>query len=60
MWVPHGEGEIASQDYRELLTIAEAWAQALHDVLAREESLTPDPPVAEQTGRQDPGRTWLA
>lgn len=60
MWVPHGEGEITSQDYQELLTIAEAWAQALHDVLAREEALTPDPPVAEQTGRANPGRTWLA
>lgn len=60
MWVPHDEGEITSQDYRELLTIAEAWAQALHDVTVREEALTPDPPVAEQTGRADPGRTWLA
>ncbi|MFI8631285.1 hypothetical protein ACIGEP_01645 [Microbacterium sp. NPDC077663] len=60
MWVSHGEGEIASQDYRELLTIAETWARALHDVLAREAALTPDPPVAEHTGREDPGRTWPA
>ncbi|SJM52872.1 hypothetical protein CZ774_05915 [Frigoribacterium sp. JB110] len=53
------EGEVASADYETLLHITGGWADALGELIAREEALTADPISDDGAGRSEPGRTFL-
>lgn len=59
-WVTLSEGEVASADYETLLHITSGWADALCELIAREEALTTDPVADDGVGRSGPGRTFLA
>lgn len=59
-WVTLSEGEVASADYETLLHITSGWADALCELIAREEALTTEPVVGDGVGRSGPGRTFLA
>ncbi len=59
-WVTLSEGEVASADYETLLQITGGWADALCELIAREEALTIDPFIGDGVGRSGPGRTFLA
>ncbi|MGP5009171.1 hypothetical protein [Brachybacterium tyrofermentans] len=58
-WVTLAEGEVASGDSETLLQIAGGWADALGELIAREEALTTDPIADDRVGRSGPGRTFL-
>ncbi|MGO1553032.1 MAG: hypothetical protein ACTHZ5_13595 [Micrococcaceae bacterium] len=58
-WVTLAEGEVASADYETLLQITGGWADALGELIAREEALTTDPITDDRVGRSGPGRTFL-
>ncbi|MDA3147084.1 hypothetical protein JSO19_06800 [Leucobacter sp. UCMA 4100] len=58
-WVTLAEGEVASADYETLLHITGGWADALGELIAREEALTADPISDDGAGRSEPGRTFL-
>jgi len=58
-WVTLAEGQVASADYETLLQITGGWADALCELIAREEALTTDPVIGEGVGRSGPGRTFL-
>ncbi len=59
-WVTLSEGEVASADYETLLHITGGWADALCELIAREEALTTAPVADDGVGRSGPGRTFLA
>lgn len=59
-WVTLSEGEVVSADYETLLNITSGWADALCELIAREEALTTDPVTGDGVGRSGPGRTFLA
>lgn len=58
-WVTLAEGEVASADYETLLQITGGWADALGELIAREEALTTDPITDHPMGRSGAGRTFL-
>lgn len=58
-WVTLAEGEVASADYETLLQITGGWADALGELIAREEALTTDPITNDRVGRSGAGRTFL-
>lgn len=59
-WVTLSEGEVVSADYETLLHITGGWADALCELIAREEALTTDPVADDGVARSGPGRTFLA
>lgn len=58
-WVTLAEGQVASGDYETLLQITGGWADALCELIAREEALTIEPIIGDGVGRSGPGRTFL-
>ncbi|RLP68784.1 hypothetical protein D9V30_09510 [Mycetocola reblochoni] len=59
-WVTLAEGEVVSADYERLLHITGGWADALCELIAREEALTTDPVADDGVGRSGQVRTFLA
>ncbi|AXL12576.1 hypothetical protein DXT68_10775 [Microbacterium foliorum] len=59
-WVTLSKGQVASADYETLLQITGGWADALGELIAREEALTADPITDEGVRSSGPGRTFLA
>lgn len=59
-WVTLSAGEVASADYETLLQITGGWADALGELIAREEALSAGSTQRGEVGRSGPGRTFLA
>lgn len=59
LWVTLTEGEVASADYATLLHITGGWADALCELVAREEALTAEALTRDPAQRSGSGRTFL-
>lgn len=58
-WLTLAQGEVAAADYESLLHITAGWADALRELIAREEALTTDPITEDRVGLSGRGRTFL-
>lgn len=59
-WQTLAEGEIASDDYLQLLRVTENWAETTYRLAERAEALAADPVARGDAGWSGPGRTFLA
>lgn len=59
-WVTVAEGEIASDNYEQLLQVTENWAETTYRLAERAEALTSDPVDRGEVGRSGTDRTFLA
>ncbi|WP_146120097.1 hypothetical protein [Leucobacter massiliensis] len=58
-WMTIAEGEIASDDYEQLLRVTENWAKNTYQLAERAEALTMEAVDRGDLNRSGPGRTFL-
>lgn len=58
-WMTIAEGEIASDDYEQLLRVTENWAKTTYQLAERAEALAMEAVDRGDLGRSGPGRTFL-